>query len=127
MGGTYAGNAVSCAAALASIDVIEEEKLMENAIARGKQLKEALRKLAKKYPVKEIRGAGLMVALEFSDTVPAGTAGAISKKVVDHGLLLLSCSIFETLRFAPPLNITADEINQGIQKLEKGLVDVFGK
>jgi len=66
MGGTFAGNAVSCAAACATIDVIKEENLLQNAVVRGQQLKSGLLKLKEKYDViSDIRGLGLMIGLEF--------------------------------------------------------------
>lgn len=127
MGGTYAGNAVSCAAALATLDVIEEERLVENARIRGEQLMAGLKKMAKNFPVKEVRGHGLMVAMEFDEKVPYGTASNISKKLLENGMILFNCSIFETIRFIPALTVTKEEIDLGLQKTEMVLKEVFAK
>ena len=69
-GGTYAGNVVACAAANATIDVMVEENMVENASAMGWRLKNGLRKLqdSGKYPIKSVRGLGLMIRMEFEGT-----------------------------------------------------------
>jgi len=127
MGGTYAGNAVSVAAALATLDVFEEERLVENAVIRGKQLKEGLLQLAEKYPVKEIRGYGLMVAMEFDETVASGTAGKICQKMLDHGMIMFNCSVFETIRYIPALTVSSAEIELALQKTDAVLSEIFPK
>jgi len=105
-GGTYGGNAVACAAGVATQKVIKEEKLVENSAARGEQLRKLLLKLKEKYPqIADVRGPGCMVGLEFFDerdnahpfpghdpkhTVKYGFASALSKNCLKHGMLLLS-------------------------------------
>lgn len=93
MGGTYGANAVSAAAACATLDALYEEKMFENATARGKQLQDGLRALAAKYPgtVQDVRGRGCMVGLEFDAAkTGAGFAGAVTTAAMDEGLLLLT-------------------------------------
>jgi len=125
LGGTYAGNAVCCAAALATLDVIKEEKLVENSFYRGQQLRDGLQKIAKNFPVKEVRGHGLMLAMEFEESVPAGTASAISKKMLDNGMIMFNCSMFETIRFIPPLTVSSAEVEQALDITSKSIKEVF--
>jgi 4-aminobutyrate aminotransferase len=132
MGGTYAGNAVACAAAKAVISVFKEEKILDNVAARSKQLFSFLEELKNSGSkggalIEEIRGKGLMVGLQFkSPTTQAESSNAasahagkqpqIAPKVVQECLkrdmLLLSTSVFDVLRFIPPLTITEDELTQ---------------
>ena len=94
MGGTYAGNAVACAAALATLDVFADERLVENAAARGAQLLAGLRPLVHASgPVADARGLGLMVAVEFAEAAPKGTAARVveaarERSAAADGLLL---------------------------------------
>ncbi|KAF0521370.1 putative 4-aminobutyrate aminotransferase [Gigaspora margarita] len=90
MGGTYSGNAVSCAAAIATLEVFEEEKYWKTSII-------------------DIRGLDLMVGLEFTG-VPRGFVATVAKAGVEnHDIILLTTGIYETLRLIPPLTATADE------------------
>ena len=129
MGGTFAGNAVSCAAAVATIDVIKQEKLLENANVRGKQLKDGLFKLKEKYDIiGDIRGLGLMIGVQFDGKkVKYGTAGIISKECTKNGMLLLTTSVFETLRFIPPLVATEEEIAMGLNIFEKSIQNTLSQ
>jgi 4-aminobutyrate aminotransferase len=118
-GGTYGGNAVACAAALATLDVVEEEGLVENARVQGQRLLDGLRKLAVDHSgIGDVRGLGLMVAAEFTtpDGAPDGAAAAKAHKAAaDKGLLLLTCGPFgNVVRFIPPLVTTADQIDEGL-------------
>ncbi len=118
-GGTYGGNAVACAAAAATIRVIEEEGLLANAAARGEQLMAGLRRLQADFPViGEVRGLGLMVGVEFTrDGQPdTATAKAAIKAALDGGLLLLTCGTYDNVvRWIPPLVVTEAEIQEGLQ------------
>ncbi|TDH68064.1 hypothetical protein CCR75_004274 [Bremia lactucae] len=128
MGGTYAGNTVSCAAAIATLEVIAEENLLENTRARGKQLQAGLHKLkaSGKYPILDVRGLGLMIGLEFDPAKASkGTATKISAACLNHGMMLLTTSIYETLRFIPPLTVSEDECSLALATFEKALNDVF--
>jgi len=128
LGGTYGGNAVSCAAASAVLDVFKEERILDNVNARGAQFMAGVNSLMKQYPIAEVRGRGLMIAIEF-DTSHAsakpGVAGAVQVACRKHGLLLLTTGIYDTLRLIPPLNITSSEVDQALTMLRAALNDVF--
>ncbi|GMF61934.1 unnamed protein product [Phytophthora fragariaefolia] len=130
MGGTYAGNAVACAAAIATQEVIAEENVLENTRARGAQLHAGLEKLkaSGKYPIMDVRGLGLMIGIEFDPAKASkGTASRISAACLDRGMMLLTTSIYETLRFMPALTVTEDECALALEIFEKALDDVFAK
>ncbi|GGB33898.1 aspartate aminotransferase family protein [Flexivirga endophytica] len=116
-GGTYGANAVACAAAIATLDVIQEEKLVDNAAERGAQLTDALRATASKYDaIHDVRGLGLMIGNEFRDADgnPDGaTAGAVQREAADRGLLLLNCGPWgEVVRFIPALVVNDKEVDE---------------
>jgi 4-aminobutyrate aminotransferase len=118
-GGTYGGNAVAMAAGVATIKAIKEEKMLENALVRGEQLRAGLKAIAAKHPeLVEVRGLGLMVGSEFSVGGAKGAkplVKAILKNAEDGGLLLLSAGTFDsTVRWIPPLNVTAAQIEEGL-------------
>jgi len=120
MGGTYAGNAVSCSAAIATLDVFKEENILQNAQERSKQIFEGLHKLQKKFKcIGDIRGLGLMIGIEFNHKEPL--ANKVTKYGFEEGLLLLSCSVYDTVRLIPPLNVSASEIDTGLKMFEKAL------
>ncbi|CCI49056.1 unnamed protein product [Albugo candida] len=128
MGGTYAGNAVSCAAAIATQSVMNRENITANARERGSELLHGLRNLQNsgKYPIKDVRGLGLMIAVEFDHRiVAAGSASRVSKACFDNGLLILTTSIYETLRFMPPLTLSTEECQVGLRKFEDALNSLF--
>ncbi len=125
-GGTYGGNAVSCAAAAETIDVIRDEGLLQNAVERGEQLTDGLTELQGRFPIADVRGAGLMVGVEFADDVAYGASGKVSKACLDQDMLLLTTSIYETIRFIPPLTVSAEEIETGLRIFERALEQVFG-
>ena len=125
-GGTYGGNAVACAAAVATIDVIREEGLLENARARGEQLMAALRQLQAPYSlIGDVRGLGLMIGVEF--TYPDGTpatdvAKAVTQGCFERGLLLLTCGPWgNTVRWIPPLIVTEEEVGEAVEIFEQVL------
>jgi 4-aminobutyrate aminotransferase len=118
-GGTYGGNAVACAAALATLDVIRDEGLVENARVRGVQLLEGLRKVAAANPViGDVRGLGLMVGSEF--TTPDGqpdtaTAQRAQRAAADRGLLLLTCGAWsQVVRMIPALVVNAEQVDEAV-------------
>jgi len=123
MGGTYAGNAISCAAACATIDVIERDRVLDNVNVRSKELVGALKKLQQEMPdvIRDVRGKGLMIGVEFQEKMTPAFAGRISKLCLEHGMILLTTSVFPTVRFIPPLNITAEELQLGIEIFAKAL------
>jgi 4-aminobutyrate aminotransferase len=119
-GGTYGGNAVSCAAAIATLEVIQEEGLVENAAARGKQLLEGARLIADKTPrIGDVRGLGLLVGSEFTtqDGEPDNaTAQAAQRAAAERGLLLLTCGAhMNTVRMIPPLVVNAQQIDDALE------------
>jgi len=130
-GGTYGGNAVSCAAALATLDVIEEEKLVENAAARGKQLLEGARLIGDKTPeIGEVRGLGLLVGSEFTKadgTPDTATAAAAQQEAARRGLLLLTCGAYSNVvRMIPPLVVTAEQIDDALAIWSETVAAVTG-
>ena len=131
-GGTYGGNAMGCAAAEATLRVIKEEGLVENAAARGEQLLDGLAEIQSRFPViGDIRGLGLMVATEFSDPKTGQPDAAITKKVVtqalkESNLILLTCGMYaNVVRWIPPLVVTESQINEGLEKFERAVASQF--
>jgi 4-aminobutyrate aminotransferase len=120
-GTTFGGNPVSCAAGIAVLETIQGEDLVANAAARGEQLLAGLRRLTGDDPrVGDIRGLGMMLGVEFvrdqSTREPDGDLGnAVIARCADEGLLVLTCGAdHNVVRWVPPLNATADEVDQGL-------------
>ncbi len=118
-GGTYGGNAVSCAAAVASLQVLGKEGLIENSAKMGVKLMQRLRALQKQFPViGEVRGLGLMVGVEFTaaDGAPdSATAKAVVKACLDEGLILLTCGTYgNVIRWIPPLIIDDSQLDEAL-------------
>lgn len=116
-GGTYGGNAVACAAAIATLDVIKDEGLVENSAIRGQQLRAALEHVATQHKaITDVRGLGLMLGNEFrgENGNPDGAmAGAAQQEAARRGLLLLTCGAWgEVVRFIPALVVNAEEIDE---------------
>ena len=131
IGGTYGGNAVACAAGVATIRAIREEKMLENATERGIQLMTGLRKLQEEYSqIGDVRGKGLMIGTEFMVDGRADKAKQLAKDVIhcaeDKGLLLLSCGTYDnTVRWIPPLNVNSQQISDGLSMFEASLKEVI--
>ncbi len=118
-GGTYGGNAVACAASLATLDVIRDENLVENARERGAQLQDGLRKVAAEHPVVgDVRGLGLMLASEFTgpdDQPDAATATRAQQEAAARGLLLLMCGAWgNVVRMIPPLVVDDAQVDEAL-------------
>ena len=116
-GGTYGANAVACAAAVATIDVIRDEGLVENSAQRGAQLKEALQMVADKHDqITDVRGLGLMLGNEFRDAdgkPDPAAATAAQQEAARRGLLLLTCGAWgQVVRFIPALVVNPDQIDE---------------
>lgn len=116
-GGTYGANAVACAASLATLEVIREEKLVENSAARGQQLRLELEGVAAEHKqITDVRGLGLMLGNEFRDADgnPDGTtAGAVQQEAAKRGLLLLTCGAWsEVVRFIPALVVNEEQVRE---------------
>jgi 4-aminobutyrate aminotransferase-like enzyme len=121
---TFGGNPVTCAAARATIEVIEEENLVENARVMGNRLREGLNALKEKFPViGDVRGMGLMQGMELvgdkkkPDVESTKRVMEITKK---HGLLVGKGGTFgNVLRVAPPLNVNKDQIDHALKVLDQ--------
>ncbi len=119
-GGTYGGNAVACAAAVATIRVIKDEQLLDNVKARGEQLLSGLRQLQHDFSViGDVRGKGLMVATEFSaqrGEPDTDTAKAVVKAAFERGLMLLTCGTYDNvIRWIPPLVVSESELDEALK------------
>jgi 4-aminobutyrate aminotransferase/(S)-3-amino-2-methylpropionate transaminase len=131
LGGTYSGSPVACAAALAVLDVFEDEKLLARANTIGTRTKARLAEIAQRnnsVPMAGIRGDGAMIAFDIvktrgghdpdPDAVKRTTA-----KALENGLVLLSCGIYgETIRLLMPLTIGDTILNEGLDKLSQALM-----
>jgi 4-aminobutyrate aminotransferase len=118
-GGTYGANAVACAAALATLEVIQEERLVDNAAARGEQLRAGLEKVAAGDDrITDVRGLGLMLGNEFRDADgrPDGaTASAVQQEAARRGLLLLTCGAWgQVVRFIPALVVDEALVDEAV-------------
>lgn len=128
LGGTYGGSPVACQAALKVIEILEKRNLPEKAGRIGEIITKRLLSMQQKYPViGDVRGLGAMVAAEFV-TGPAGKEpdAQIVKKVINYclqkGFIMMSAGIYGNLiRFLPPLVMTEDQVNQGMDVLEEAL------
>jgi 4-aminobutyrate aminotransferase len=128
-GGTYGGNAVSCAAAVATLDVFEDEGLAARAETLGKRLLDGLRAAAAGHPhVAEVRGRGLMIGIEFADPGTLAPRPDLAKAVITDALvrhlLLLSCGTWgQVVRIIPPLVTTEAEIDQALAIITAALAE----
>jgi 4-aminobutyrate aminotransferase len=126
-GSTFGGNPVACAAALATIQLLEEG-LVKNAAVVGGFLKEKLMELRPRFAeISEVRGLGLMIGVEFerndgSHSPDAKLRDRVMQKCFEKGLLLLSCGE-STLRFCPPLIVTEKEAATAVQLFEAAVVE----
>jgi 4-aminobutyrate aminotransferase len=130
-GGTYGGNAVSTAAAVATIQVMRDEKLVENAAARGLELMIGLCQLQEEFPaIADVRGLGLMVGSEFrtaNGKPDKETAKAVVHACLDRRLMLLTCGPWDnTIRWIPPLVVSRGQIEDALAILRSSLQEVIG-
>ena len=121
-GSTYGGNPVACAAGLAVLETIADEGLLQNAVARGAELRAGLERIASEDDrVGDVRGPGMMVGVEFvRDRATREADGLLPDRLIagcaDNGLLVLTCgSQHEVVRFIPPLDVSAAEISEAIE------------
>lgn len=131
LGGTYAGSPIACAAALAVLDVIAEENLIERANLIGDRVKARLKQIAMRNDavvISAIRGPGAMVAFDIvqetgSDEPDAAATKRVTQGALDAGLILLSCGVFgNTIRILNPLTISDAVLDEGLDILEGALV-----
>lgn len=127
-GGTYGGNAIACAAAVATIRTIREEGLLENARQSGAWLMEQLRALQAEFSIiGDVRGLGLMIGVEF--TAPDGSpatdlAKALGKGCLKRHLLLLTCGPWSnTVRWIPPLTVTREQMEEALTTFKDALAE----
>jgi 4-aminobutyrate aminotransferase-like enzyme len=122
LGGTFGGNPLSCAAALAVLDVLAEPEFLAGARELGVTLRGRLEDIASRRPeIGEVRGLGSMLAFEFTERTP-DRAKAVVDAAFDRGLILLSCGLYgNVIRLLPPLNIAAEELDEGLTLLEESL------
>jgi len=128
-GGTYGGNAVAAAAAVATIEAMKEDHMVENARDRGIQLISGLRHLQEEFPViGDVRGIGLMVGSEFR-TVDGKPEKAVAKAVAhycqENKLLMLTCGPWDnTIRWMPPLIVSEGQIDQALKIFAAALQEI---
>jgi adenosylmethionine-8-amino-7-oxononanoate aminotransferase len=129
---TFAGHPVACAVALANLDVLEEQRLVENAAARGTQLIEGARSLQQRYAVVgDVRGKGLMCAIEFvtpdtREPLPRETVGSLISRIEEQGVLVGRSAgtvprLESLVMLAPPLVATAAEIDHLLAVIDRTL------
>jgi 4-aminobutyrate aminotransferase len=129
LGGTYAGSPMSVVAALAVLDVIEDEKLCERAAGLGVALRERLEPLRSKVPqMAEVRGLGCMVSIELQQPgagVPdPDFTRRVQQRAMEQGLLILTCGVYaNVIRLLMPLTIPEPLFAQGLDILERSLLD----
>lgn len=134
LGGTYGGSPLGCAAALAVLDIIAEQKLMERAAAIGEQFQRRLVALQQRYPhlIGEVRNAGAMIAIELVQNGLASQPNtaltqAIIANASKHGLILLACGFYgNVIRFLPPLTIEDAVLEEGLSKFEGLFAELAG-
>ena len=130
-GGTYGGNAVAAAAGVATLEVIAEENLVDNARIRGDQMLRGLAELAPKFPqIGNVRGIGLMAGIEFVDDAGAPdsvSAAAVQQACIPEKLLTLTCGpMGNVVRLIPALVISEDEMATGLNRFEAALTAALG-
>jgi len=127
LGGTYGGNPIACAAALAAIEAFETEGLIERANEIGALLTSRLTDIQAADPrIGDVRGHGAMIAAEFVDATTgepdAALTGAIAKACIAQGVIVLTCGTYgNVIRFLPPLTIPDALLHEGIDVLVSAL------
>ena len=136
LGGTYGGNPLACAAALAVLDIMADEKLLERSGQIGEIIEQRLQVMAAKPElacIGEIRGRGAMRAMELvkdrAKCTPAPElTKATSMRGLANGLLLLPCGLYgNTLRLLPPLTISDAHLHEGLDIIEKSLTEALAQ
>lgn len=124
---TFGGNPLACTAALAAMDVLEQEHLIENASDRGRQLLDGARQIAQEFPVviREVRGLGLLVGIELTSE---GYGGAIIPEMLRHGVTAAwTLNQQRVIRLEPPLVVTEQEVTKGLDALRAGVAAAYDK
>ncbi|MFJ5624436.1 aspartate aminotransferase family protein [Peribacillus loiseleuriae] len=129
-GTTFGGNPIACSAALASLSIMKEEKLLENTKEMGQYTLSRLEQIKEKYDVvKDIRGVGLMIGIELQNRETGEPDGELVMNVLNRclekGVLFYLCgNSGEVIRMLPPLNVTKEQIDDGIQMLDEALSEL---
>jgi len=128
-GGTYGGNAIACAAAVATVQALQEDGMIDNSARMGAKLLKALRDLQKRFPtIGDVRGLGLMVGVEFrtmSGEPDKTTAKAMMSRCLKDGLMLLNCGTYgNVIRWIPPLMIEDSHLQEALAIFENSLESV---
>ena len=130
LGGTYAGNPLACAAALAVLDVIRDENLVERANAIGATMKSRLERIASRNdvaPITAIRGPGAMIAFDIvrqrgSYEPDPDTTKQVIARAREHGLIVISCGVYgNAIRLLVPLTVSDTVLGEGMDALEAAL------
>ena len=115
-GSTYGGNPLACAAAIATLDVIRDEELLENAAKVGDLLRNGLRDIQSRHDaIREVRGLGLMIGIELPDH---DTAAAVERAAFERGLLMLGCGE-SSIRMSPALTFREDQARVALELFEE--------
>jgi len=118
---TFGGNPLACVAALAALEVLRDEALVENSRARGEQLLAGARRIASEYPsvIREVRGLGLLVGVELTHE---GYGGTIIPEMLKAGVTAAwTLNMQRVIRLEPPLIVTAAEVERGLEALRAGV------
>jgi acetylornithine/N-succinyldiaminopimelate aminotransferase len=115
-GSTFGGGPLTCATGLTFLDTVERKHLLANVRARGAELKAGLQKMAAKFDfIREVRGEGLMIGVDLDVEGGPYVAGALNEG------LLINCTHDHILRFLPPFILTAQQVKEGLSKIESVL------
>ncbi len=130
-GSTYAGNPVACAAGVAVLETMRDERLVENAAARGAELRAGLERIAAEDDrIGDVRGPGMMIGVEFvrdrATREPDATLpDRLSAACADAGLLLLTCGrSHEVIRWIPPLDVSPAEVSEAVEIFGETLASI---
>jgi 4-aminobutyrate aminotransferase / (S)-3-amino-2-methylpropionate transaminase / 5-aminovalerate transaminase len=133
IGGTYGGNPVACEAALAVFDIFESENLLAKAKVLGETLRSRFLALQERYElIGDVRGLGPMIAMELvkdrqTKAPAAEETRALVSHCFDHGLIILACGTYgNVLRFLMPLVVSDDQLEKGLDIIEKGFAAISG-
>ena len=134
LGGTYAGSPLGCAAALAVLDVFEQEGIYERSLALGERIQGRLRQMSERFScIGDVRGLGSMVAMELfkgseSRTPDPDLTKALVALAAERGLILLSCGMYgNTIRVLVPITGADELIDEGLDIIESCLVTLTSK
>ncbi len=129
LGGTYGGNPVAAAAALAVLEQIEREGLLERSRTLGEKVLQELRGMAERHPViGDVRGRGLMTAIELvtdratKEPLPGADGNAIVRRCLENGVVILKAGTYDNvIRLLPPLTIDEDLLDEGLRILDEAI------